>query len=163
MISFDISVEDGGWEEFELETILMKCASSLSDTLGKDLPRGEVSVLFADDAAVQALNRDWRGKDKPTNVLSFPAEDFPEIEGLSPPLGDIALAFETCQREAVEKEIPVSEHLTHLILHGILHLLGYDHIEDEEATEMEDLERQLLAHIGIADPYGPADDGESDA
>lgn len=163
MISFDASVEAEGWDEVDFETILANCNSCLALERPDGLRSGEVSILFTSDEAVQVLNRDWRGKDKPTNVLSFPADDFPAMDGVPVPLGDIALAYETCAREAGEKEVTVFDHLTHLILHGILHLLGYDHLTDEEATEMEDLERRLLARLEIADPYGPADNGDSDA
>lgn len=163
MISFEIAREDERWQDFDIETISANCASSLTEEKPDGLRAGEISLLFTDDAAVQKLNRDWRGKDKPTNVLSFPAEEFPVLEGMPAPLGDIALALETCVREAGKKKITVENHLAHLILHGILHLMGYDHVMDGEAAEMEDLERRLLARLGIADPYGLADNGESDA
>lgn len=117
------------------------------------------SLLFTSDAEVQVLNREWRSKDKPTNVLSFPMierEDLLELAADGPPemLGDIALAFETCAREAGEKGVPLEHHAVHLIVHGLLHLAGYDHeISAEDATEMEALETKALASMGIADPY----------
>lgn len=163
MISPDISIENEGWLKFDIETIVSACLSSLEAEALDGMRPGEVVLLFTDNDAVHELNREWRGKDKPTNVLSFPAEDFPVPEGEAAPLGDIALALETCLSEADEKDISPEAHLSHLILHGILHLLGYDHISDSDAAEMEDLERRLLARIGIADPYGSAADGESDA
>lgn len=111
----------------------------------------EMSIVLADDAFVRELNRNYRNIDKPTNVLSFPAED----EGVQGPrmLGDVVLAFETVQREAAEAGKPARDHLAHLIVHGTLHLLGYDHEEAPEAEKMEALERKILAGLGIADPY----------
>jgi probable rRNA maturation factor len=115
---------------------------------------GAVTVLFTSDAEMQVLNRQWRGKDKPTNVLSFPAPGgMPMPEDETPPLGDIALAFETVAREAEEQGKSFASHTTHLIVHGMLHLLGYDHETESEAEEMESEERLILARLGIADPY----------
>ena len=99
------------------------------------------SVLFADDAELQALNREWRGKDKPTNVLSFPmleAEELVQLDAAGPPvlLGDIALSFETCAREAAEKSVPLQDHASHLVVHGMLHLAGFDHETGEAAAEI---------------------------
>jgi rRNA maturation RNase YbeY len=111
-------------------------------------PKGEsFAALFTSDEAVKALNAQWRGKDMPTNVLSFPA---PETAGT---LGDIALAYETCAREADEQGKTLKDHATHLLVHGLLHLLGYDHEADDDAAEMEGLEKDILAGLGIADPY----------
>lgn len=134
-------------------------------TVARELanPRLSVSLLFADDAEVHVLNREWREKDKPTNVLSFPMLDRSELLALAaegPPelLGDIALALETCTREAEEKAIPLEQHATHLIVHGLLHLAGHDHeISAEDAQAMEALEIKALALLGIEDPYGDAD------
>jgi probable rRNA maturation factor len=112
---------------------------------------GEIGLLLADDAAVRALNRDWRGIDKPTNVLSFPATKQPA--GLPPILGDIAVAYETLAREAANEGKPVLHHLAHLVVHGYLHLMGYDHQTDSEAKAMEALEREILRSMRIADPY----------
>ena len=126
-------------------------------------PRLSVSVLFSDDAEVHELNREWRGKDKPTNVLSFPMLERGELLSLAsdgPPemLGDIALALETCTREAADKGISLEHHATHLLIHGLLHLAGYDHeVSAEDAREMELLEIKALALLGIADPYGDHD------
>lgn len=123
-------------------------------------PRLSVSLLFADDGEVHALNREWRGKDKPTNVLSFPMlerEDLLALPPAGPPelLGDIALALETCAREAAEKGLPLDHHAAHLIVHGLLHLAGHDHeISADDARTMELLEIKALALLGIADPYG---------
>ena len=164
MIGFDISSTMDEWDDIDIETICRRCAESLVEASPEGYREGEVSLLLTSDEEVRQLNRDWRGKDKPTNVLSFPAEDFPIPDGMPAPLGEIALAYETCAREAAEKGTSISNHTSHLLVHGILHLMGYDHQTDEEAEEMENLERALLARIGIGDPYeGDASDGERDA
>jgi len=126
-------------------------------------PGAELSILFCDDAAIRALNRDWRRIDKPTNVLSFPAQDDPARLAASPALGDIAVAQETCAREAAEEGKSLDDHVRHLIVHGVLHLLGYDHTDDEEADEMEATERRALARIGVGDPYAGAELAAADA
>ncbi|AXB77723.1 rRNA maturation RNase YbeY [Novosphingobium sp. P6W] len=125
-----------------------------------DNPRLITSLLFTSDAEVHVLNREWRAKDKPTNVLSFPMLDRDDLLDLAedgPPemLGDLALACETCTREAAEKGVPVEHHASHLIIHGLLHLAGLDHETGEaEAEAMEALETKALAILGIPDPYG---------
>ena len=122
------------------------------------------SLVFADDKELHALNNEWRGKDKPTNVLSFPMLEREELVALpteGPPelLGDIALSLETCAREALEKGVPLEHHAAHLIVHGLLHLAGHDHeLGEAEAEAMEALEVKALALIGVADPYGPRDE-----
>ena len=118
---------------------------------------GEMSVLLADDLTVQALNRDWRGIDKPTNVLSFPSAA-PKAVGVPALLGDVAVAFETLDRESRAEKKPFLHHLAHLAVHGYLHLLGYDHQTDSEAEAMEALEREILAAMRIPDPYSDAAD-----
>lgn len=123
-------------------------------------PRLLVSLLFTSDSEVHTLNREWRERDKPTNVLSFPMLERVELESLpadGPPvmLGDIALAYETCAREAEEKGVSLEHHATHLIVHGLLHLAGHDHVDsDTQAEQMEALETAILAKLGIPDPYG---------
>lgn len=109
--------------------------------------QGAVSLLLTDDAALAVLNRDWRGKDRPTNVLSFPAAEQSDF------WGDIALAAETVSAEAAEQNKPFENHMAHLLTHGFLHLLGHDHEDDGEAERMEARERAILARLGIADPY----------
>lgn len=109
-----------------------------------------VDILLTDDEEMRALNRTWRGKDAPTNVLSFPVS-----EGVSEPgpIGDVVLAYETTHKEARDDGLALADHVSHLVVHGVLHLLGFDHETDDEAERMEDLERTVLASLGIADPY----------
>ena len=124
----------------------------------------EIAIRLTDDAEVQALNRDYRQNDQPTNVLSFPMVEPDLIGALAQTddeevlLGDIVLARETCVHEAAARAIPVEAHATHLIVHGTLHLLGYDHMQDDEAEAMESLERQIMATLGLHDPYEPLED-----
>ncbi len=113
--------------------------------------QGEVTIVVEDDARVRALNKLWRGFDKPTNVLSFPAPD--TQPGPARALGDIAISYETAAREAAAEGKSFADHMAHLAVHGFLHLLGYDHESDEDAEEMEGLERVILARIGVSDPY----------
>lgn len=143
----ELSVAAGDWPEAAaLEALAREAVAAALAASGESLPEGaEVSLLFADDATVRTLNARWRGKDRPTNVLSFPQS--------GPLLGDIVLAAETVRREAELARKPLPQHIAHLIIHGFLHLLGFDHEKDDEAEEMEALERAALASIGIADPY----------
>lgn len=152
----DIEIEDASWTR-ALPDAESRVRTTVEATLAQEGADGEgVSLLLTNDLAVQALNAKFRGQDTPTNVLSFPAPTNPERF-----LGDVALAFETCAREAAEQGKPLAHHLQHLTAHGVLHLLGYDHMTDAEAQEMEGLERVILAGLGIADPYaaGEGDDG----
>jgi probable rRNA maturation factor len=130
------------------------CRSAAEATLAAAGRTGEyeLSVLLGDDAAIRALNRDWRGKDKATNVLSFPA-GAPQPAGAPLLLGDVALAYETIAREAGAQGKTLLDHTRHLLVHGVLHLLGHDHEKDDEAERMENLERTILARLGVADPY----------
>ncbi len=163
MLTLDIDCTwptSSGWED--LADRALKATQKVTPELAH--PRLSTSVLFADDAEVHALNREWRGKDKPTNVLSFPMlerEDLLALPAEGPPelLGDLALALETCQREAIDKGISLEHHTAHLIIHGLLHLAGYDHeTSPEDARQMESLEIKALALMGIADPYGDHDE-----
>jgi probable rRNA maturation factor len=137
-----------------------QAASAVAPELANQ--RLSASVLFADDAEVRTLNRQWRAKDKPTNVLSFPMLERTDLLALAPDgapelLGDIALALETCGREAAEKGVPLQTHAAHLIVHGLLHLAGHDHeTSAADAEAMEALEIKALALMGLADPYGDA-------
>lgn len=155
-IAIDISTEAGDWpSQSSLEPLCCRAVQAALAELGRPLPvmGSELSILFTDDAHIRALNGEWRGKDKATNVLSFPA--FPPLrEGPIPPLlGDIVLAAETVRREAEDEGKAYEHHLAHLLIHGFLHLTGYDHETDEEAEEMEEMERRALARLAIADPY----------
>jgi probable rRNA maturation factor len=120
-----------------------------------DEPASSLCIALSDDASVQKLNAGFRGKDKPTNVLSFPAGEtaVADAETGARPLGDIILALETVMAEAAEQEKPAAHHFQHLVVHGALHLLGFDHETDSEASEMESLEIEILAGLGIPDPY----------
>lgn len=146
----------GGWEE--LAARAAAAAAEVAPELAS--PRLRVSLLFSSDAEVHALNREWRGKDKPTNVLSFPMlarEDLLALAPDGPPelIGDIALAHETCAREAAERGIAMEDHASHLIVHGLLHLAGHDHeTSSADADAMEALETKALALLGLPDPYG---------
>jgi probable rRNA maturation factor len=143
-----------GWPD-DADAVVQRAARAVLSGFADAASFGDISVALMDDASIQVLNRDYRGKDAPTNVLSFPVE---EDGGILPPgerlpLGDIAVALETVVREAVEEEKTLAAHLTHMVVHGTLHLLGYDHELDSEAEEMETMERDVLASLGIADPY----------
>jgi probable rRNA maturation factor len=117
-----------------------------------------VTLALTGDTEMRVLNRTWRGKDAPTNVLSFPADGAIGEPGF---LGDVMLACETALKEAREQDIPLADHVAHLVVHGVLHLLGFDHAEDAEAERMEDVERRALASLGIADPYAGQDEARS--
>jgi probable rRNA maturation factor len=163
-LDIQISVEDEGWpDEPALAAMADKVLETAADFLAKEeeqpFPKMpvEVSLVFTNDAEIKEINAEWRDQDKPTNVLSFPA--FPlEPGGMpGPMLGDIVVARETVEREAVDLDKSFSDHLTHLLVHGFLHLFGYDHIEKDEAEEMEALETRILAVLGLSDPYAGQD------
>lgn len=141
----------------------MALTSKIVNAAAKDLglaanPQVELSIVFADDAMVQELNAQWRGKDIPTNVLSFPSKLMRPVDVLPPVLGDIILAFQTVEREALQEEKRFENHVSHLVLHGFLHLLGYDHESDEDARLMENTETRILAALAIPDPYALIDE-----
>ena len=156
----DLDIDIEGWPAGDWETIAQRAATAAS-RVAPELanPRLSASVLFTSDAEVHALNREWRERDKPTNVLSFPMlarGDLLALRGSGPPqlLGDVALACETCVREAAEKRAELADHVAHLIVHGLLHLAGHDHeTSSRDAVAMEALETKALAILGIADPY----------
>lgn len=157
-INIDVTVEAGDWAiEDALSAMASQCVDAAVARLGLGDPTSELSVLFTDNKAMQALNAEWRGKDKPTNVLSFPAFDLSPGDPPGPMLGDIVIAHETVRDEAALEGKPLDDHLRHLIVHGFLHVLGYDHENDAEAEEMEAAERAILADIGVPDPYSEAD------
>ncbi len=149
----------GGWPEEEvLFALSNRIVRAAAKTLGlKKVPPSELSLLFADDDTVRALNVKWRGKDKPTNVLSFPSMALKPGDPLPATLGDIVLAFETASLEARRENKPLDNHVSHLVLHGFLHLLGYDHEDESEAEQMEELERHILETLAIPDPYAVID------
>ncbi|QFR34072.1 rRNA maturation RNase YbeY [Ancylobacter sp. TS-1] len=156
-VEVDVLVEAGPWagipdaDGLVRRAVLAACAGALSE-YEIDIEGAEIAVKLADDDAIRALNRDWRGKDYATNVLSFPTPEVARAGG-DPHLGDIAIAYETLEREAREEGKPFADHLAHLAVHGTLHLLGYDHEVAEEAEEMEAMERRVLAGLGVPDPY----------
>jgi probable rRNA maturation factor len=153
-LAVDIVREDGDWSAFgAVEDVVHAAAGALALCLA--LPAGsEVSVVLGSDALVRRLNRAYRGKDAATNVLSFPFQKPPGARAvLGSYLGDVVLAAETVAREAAEQAIPPRHHLQHLVVHGLLHLLGRDHQTDAEAEAMEQLEVDILRTIGVADPY----------
>ena len=154
MIALDLAAGSERWAALGDVEALARRAVEAALTVARNPPRqeAEISLLLGDDEAVRALNRAWRGKDKATNVLSFPANPHPGMPGPQP-LGDIALAFETVAREAEIEGKTLADHAAHLIVHGVLHLLGYDHETEAEAEIMEALEVEALARLGIADPY----------
>ncbi|MXP42621.1 rRNA maturation RNase YbeY [Altererythrobacter soli] len=162
-MELEVDIEDpwpaGEWEA--LAERVGEAAAQIAPEL--DNARLSASVVFTSDEEIHALNREWRQRDKPTNVLSFPMLEREELLTLSPEgppvlLGDIALAHETCAREAGDKGIPLEQHAAHLLVHGLLHLAGHDHeTSAEDAETMEALEVKALAVMGVADPYGDRD------
>ena len=143
-------VVDGEWPS-DAETIVRRAIARAAQMTDADVAGGTLAVLLTGDAAIRKLNAQWRGLDKATNVLSFPA---PRSKAPAPvPLGDIAIARETTAREAADEGKPFGDHLAHLAVHGFLHLLGYDHESDAQAETMEQLERAVLASLGVPDPY----------
>lgn len=153
-ISVEATVEAGAWgEETQWRPLVERVAAAVAGRSELIVPdEAELSLLLTDDAHIRVLNRQWRDQDKPTNVLSFPAADEDDDEP-GPLLGDVVVAHETTAREATEEGKTFEDHFTHLLVHGLLHLFGYDHIEDEEAEEMEAFETEILAGLGVADPY----------
>jgi probable rRNA maturation factor len=149
------------WQtEPDAETVIHRAVAAAAEIvnagLKADFGEAELAVMLTDDAGIRTLNLNWRGVDKPTNVLSFPAlpptgsggpDDAPRM------LGDIAIAYETTRKEADDEEKPFDHHLSHLAVHGFLHLIGYDHEQDDDAEAMETLEQEILAQLGIPDPY----------
>jgi probable rRNA maturation factor len=148
-LDIDVVVECDRWPP-DAEATVRRAIEEAAKTVKHGAPGRALAVLLTDDAAICRLNATWRGIDKPTNVLSFPA---PPMRATPAPLGDIAIAYETTAHEAETEGKPLSHHLAHLSVHGFLHLLGYDHASDAQADAMEDLERKVLAALGVPDPY----------
>ena len=155
-VLIDIAVEADAWEAVEdLDAVVNRAVAAAWEEAG-ERESAELSVLFCDDETIRALNAQWRGKDKPTNVLSFPAAGRP-LPGAPRLLGDIAIAFETTRHEAEQEGKSLVAHVTHLLVHGTLHLLGQDHETPAEGEAMEAAERRALARLGIGDPYAETD------
>lgn len=151
-LTIALDIEADAWRDLpDLEGLVDRTLDRACRLSARSVEDGaEVSVLLCDDNAIRTLNRDWRGMDKATNVLSFPAAG---PAGGPRLLGDIAVAWETTRREAIDQGITVPDHLTHLLVHGLLHLVGYDHQDGAEAEAMEALESGILGDLGVADPY----------
>ncbi|KZD25615.1 MULTISPECIES: rRNA maturation RNase YbeY [Tardiphaga] len=147
--------------EADADAVIHRAIEAAAAMVDTDTADAELAIMLTDDAGIRTLNQNWRGIDKPTNVLSFPAlqppEGADEPDDMPRMLGDIAIAYETTRREADEEDKTFTNHLSHLAIHGFLHLVGYDHEKDDEAEEMEALEREILATLGIPDPYADQD------
>ncbi|SPJ29171.1 rRNA maturation RNase YbeY [Falsiruegeria mediterranea] len=161
----DIAIEDDRWQTAGLEALAERAATQTLGHQGLDADEAEISLLACDDDRIAVLNAEFRDKPTPTNVLSWPAQELAAVEAGGHPaqpepdfmgelaLGDIAISYDTCAREAQAAGKPMVDHVTHLIVHGVLHLLGYDHIRDADATVMEALEVEILGKMGINNPY----------
>lgn len=153
-MTVSIEVEDDAWPALAgLDALATSAVAATLAHAKADSGDGVVALLFTDDATIAGINAQWRGKDKPTNVLSFPAPAMPVPAGEPRPLGDIVLAHGVIAREAAEQGKTLHDHVAHLIVHGMLHLLGFDHEIDEDAEAMERLEASILKDLGISDPY----------
>lgn len=162
-MSVDVVIEDARWSEVNIEALAETATDAALDGLGLEPSVFEVSLLACDDTRIAALNTDFRAKPQPTNVLSWPSDERSAMaEGEAPvapalpqdaELGDIAISYDTCAAEADAAGKPFADHVTHLIVHGTLHLLGYDHIREGDAALMENLEVEILGNLGISDPY----------
>jgi probable rRNA maturation factor len=158
----DILIEDERWQALDLEALAERANAATLAHLGLQSEDWDVCVMACDDARIAELNAEFREKPTPTNVLSWPSEErgadidgaHPEIpQGPDPELGDIAIAYDTCARESEAAGKPMTDHVTHLLVHGVLHLLGFDHIRDKDAALMEGLEVEILGKLGLSDPY----------
>lgn len=160
-VRIEIACDGGDWPpEDEMAVLLGRAVDETITVLDFAYIDTELSVLLTTDDQIRTINAQWRAMDKPTNVLSFPAIQCNPGEKPGPLLGDVIFAYETIGREAAIDGKAVDDHLTHLAIHGLLHLLGYDHETDEDAEVMEGLERRVLARLGIDDPYIEPDTGE---
>jgi probable rRNA maturation factor len=170
----DVVIEDDRWVAVGLQDLAQRAALATFDELGLPVAGFTLCVMGCDDARIAALNADFRGKPSPTNVLSWPSEErgarvagqmpaVPQAGDLDDPdhLGDIALAFDTCHAEAKAGNKPLTDHITHLIVHGILHILGFDHIREPDGDLMEAVEARVMARLGLPNPYDtPEDQGQ---
>ncbi|MBE0412456.1 rRNA maturation RNase YbeY [Yoonia sp.] len=160
-MTVDCLIEDPRWGD--IESLAQTATDAVLERLGMESSVFEISVLACGDTRIALLNADFRGKPQPTNVLSWPSQErgavadgempLPPVPGPESELGDIAIAFETCAREAAEAGKSMADHTIHLLVHGTLHLLGFDHERDRDATLMEGLETEILGKLGLADPY----------
>lgn len=150
----DIEIEDDGWLDALPDAVVVVEAGVTAALRAVNFTdQADIVVLLCDDAEMKRLNAEYRNKDKATNVLSFPAPKSMQIKGVLNHLGDMALGLQTCVREAKEQGKTLKNHVLHLSVHGTLHLLGYDHLDDAQAETMENLERSILKGLGVADPY----------
>jgi len=164
-MTLDITIEDDRWQQADIEALATQMVTATLLHLGIEPDTCELSLLACNDARIADLNSEFRDKPTATNVLSWPAEDLAaDLAGGAPSipepdftgeiaLGDIAISYETCAREAADAARPMADHVRHLIVHGVLHLLGYDHIRDQDATLMEDIEVVILGKMGVDNPY----------
>ena len=165
-VKLEIAVRSARWRKRRgAQSVVRKAVLAAAKAASK--APAELAIVLSNDSAIQALNRDWRGKNAPTNVLSFPAAPSQQVKkagprqtggksrGPSPYIGDIVIAYQTTAREAVAEGKPFDHHLAHLAVHGFLHLLGYDHENDRDAEKMESLERRILGRLAVPDPYAP--------
>jgi probable rRNA maturation factor len=153
-VTADILVTAACWQaEPNAETLVQRAIEAAAQQAPASAEAAEVAIVLTDDSGIKTLNRDWRGIDKPTNVLSFPAAHAPVGSAQPRMLGDIAIAYEITRREAESENKPFAHHLSHLAVHGFLHLIGFDHETDADAEKMEGLERTILASLGVPDPY----------
>ena len=153
-VHYDMAINAEGWQNEEsLRRLVDSVLQATLQELGFDNIDSELSLVFTNDADIREINAKWRHIDKPTNVLSFPAFALQPGQEPGEILGDIVIARETVEREAAEEDKSFDDHLSHLVVHGLLHLMGYDHQNDDEAEQMETLERKILASLGISDPY----------
>jgi len=156
-VQIEIIVRSALWKKRRTAQSVVKKAVLAAAKAASTAP-AELAIVLSNDSTIQALNRDWRGKNAPTNVLSFPAGPRPgggKSRAPSPYIGDIVIAYQTTAREAVAEGKRFDHHLAHLAVHGFLHLLGYDHENDRDAEKMESLERRILARLAVPDPYAP--------
>ena len=155
----ELVTEDDRWTEAGLESLAGRAVATALTAAGRDPARHALALLACDDARIAELNTTFRGRAAPTNVLSWPAfqgpPPQPDPRGELLFLGDIAIAYDTCAREAAAAGLSLADHATHLVVHGLLHLLGHDHVEEADAAAMEAIETKTLATLGIADPYSP--------
>ena len=163
-IEIDLVVPCASWRRAlpAVAGLARAAATAALEQSGKPISQAELSLVLADDATVRELNARWRGKDAPTNVLAFASDEAP-VAGKPVLLGDVVLAFETVAAEAKAQGKRLADHLRHLVIHGVLHLLGYDHIEAAPAKRMEALETRILASLGVADPYRAREPALSEA